>query len=229
MNALVIEPYTPDTYAFIDGLHEATHCRVSHDQTVQEGLRTMQQTYCDVVLVTMGVTSLDAPKTVELIRSRAHELLVRPPDVIVLFTRSLPIPDALKCRELGAMSMRRDIPLAVYEEARLAFWKRATRKHEITVRIDYRNGHHLLYIGSPPVRLELSSQLTRLAVRLLSGSESYPLEYVADELEICRQSVKKYVCELRRCFVEVCGQSVFWMQKRAGGTVCGAKANAAWN
>lgn len=229
MNALVIEPYTPDTYAFIDGLHEATHCRVRHNQTMGEGLRTMEQTYCDIVLVTMEATSFAAPRIVELIRSRANDLSVRPPDIILLCNHSLPIPDALSCRELGAMSMRRDLQLAVYEEVRLAFWKRAVRKHEMTLRVDYRNGHHSLFVGSLPVRVQLSSQLTRLVVLLLGGNESYTVEWLADELGICRQSVKKYVCDLRSIFIELCGQCIIWMEKRPGGTVCGVKANAVWS
>lgn len=229
MNALLIEPYTPDTSAFIDGLHELTYCRVRHDETIEAGIQTMEQTYCDIVLVTITSRSLAAPKLVEQIRTHAYDRHIRPPDVILLFNNSLPIPDALRCRELGAMSLRRDVPQAVYEEARLAFWRRAIRKHELTVRVDYRNGHHFLFVGSSPVSVELSAQLTRLAVLLFSGNKSYTVEYIADELEICRQSVKKYVCELRRIFMEACGHCVFWMEKRPGGTVCGVKANIVWS
>jgi hypothetical protein len=229
MNALVIAPHMPDTYAFIDGLHAATHCRVRHNHTIQEGLRTMEQAYCDIVLVAMDSASPAVSKIIDLIRLRAIDLLVRPPDVILLFNGSLPIPDALRCRELGAIAMRRDVPLAVFEEARLAFWKRATRKHEVTLRVDYRNGHHSLFVGSSPVRIELGAQLTRIAVLLLGGNESYTVEWLADELEICRQSVKKYICDLRRVLITTCGQGIFWMEKRPGGSVCGARANAVWN
>ena len=235
--ALLIEPYSPDTYAFIDGLHDVTHCRVRHDQTIEDGLKTMEQTYCDLVLVTIAPQSSGALKVVEQIRSRASDLLVRPPEVILLFNKALPIPEALRCRDLGAMSMRRDVPQAIYEETRLAFWKRATRKHEVTVRVDYRNGHHLLYVGTPPVPVDLGAQLLRLAVLLLSGNESYTVEYLADELGVCRQSVKKYFLDLRRAFVRAHAQceigsrsgEIFWMEKRSGGTVCGMRANPIWN
>jgi hypothetical protein len=188
----------------------------------------MEQTYCDLVLVTMSSTSLTGPKVVELIRSRASDLLVRPPDIHLLFNNSLPIPDVLRCREIGASSMRRDLPPAIYEEVRISCWKRATRKHDVTVRIDYRNGHHSLFVGSPPTSVELGAQLTHLAVLLLSGNECYTVQYLADELEICRQSVKKYICELRRIFFGMCGRYICWMERRPGGTVCGIKANAIW-
>ena len=59
------------------------------------------------------------------------------------------------------MTLRRDFPQVIYEEAWLAFWKRTTRKHKVTVRIDYRNGYHFFSAGSPPIQLELSTQLTR--------------------------------------------------------------------
>jgi hypothetical protein len=103
-NALIIEPYTPDTYVFINGLHDLTHCRIRHNQTIEEGLRTMEQTYCDVILVTMTSQSPPAQRVVEQIRSRAADLFVRPPEVILLFNNSLPVSDALRCRELGGMS-----------------------------------------------------------------------------------------------------------------------------
>jgi hypothetical protein len=133
------------------------------------------------------------------------------------------------------MPLRREVPQAVYEEARLAFWKRATRRHETTILIDCRNGHHFLFVGSPAAPVRLGMQLTRLAVLLLSGSESYTVEFLADELGICRQSVKKYFFDLRRAFVQAQMQcagpvlELFWMEKRPGGSVCGVRANVVWS
>lgn len=236
-NALVVEPYTPATYAFIDGLHEATHCRVRHSETLEDGLRTMEQTYCDVLIVTITSQLQSATRIVERIRSRAVDLLIRPPDIVLLFKDSFPVPEVQKCRELDAMCFRRELLHAVYDEARLAFWKRATRKYEVTFRIDYRHGHHFLFVGPPAAQIVLGPQLTRLAVLLLNGNESYTVEYLADELSICRQSVKKYFSELRRAFEGAFARSdiggriaeIFFMEKRVGGTVCGVKANVIWN
>jgi hypothetical protein len=128
-------------------------------------------------------------------------------------------------------------PLAVYDEAQLAFRRFATKKHDLTIRVEFRSGHHFLYIGSSPVPVGLSAQLTKLAVLLLSGRNCYPVEFLADELEVCKQSIKKYFCELRRAFVSAqkefdIGSQIpedFWMEKTAGGTVCGVKANVIWN
>jgi len=238
MNVLIIEPYVPDTCALIEGLRGMTHSRVSQAETLAEGFTAMEETYFDIVLVTIHRQASLAAKVLKQIRSHATHLLVRPPDVILLVDGLLPMQEALRCRELGTMCMRRDLPQAVYEEARLMFWKRATRKYDVTFRVDFRNGHHFLFAGSPPVRVELGAQLTRLAVLLLGGNESYTVEFLADELSVCRQSVKKYFRDLRQAFVQVqtqlgiasCMQTeIFWMEKRPGGTVCGVKANVVWN
>lgn len=223
MRALLIESYSPGTYPFIEGLHEMTHCQVRHERTLDAGLLTMAQTFCDLVIVAMNEQSSSASNIMERITSRAAELLIRRPYVILLFENSIPAPEALKCREMGAMCMRREFPMAIYEEARLASWMSATRKHDVTIRIAFRAGHHSLYLGSSPVETSLSAQLTKLVAILVGGRESYPLEYLADELGVCRQSVKKYFFELRRAFGDI-----FWIEKRPGGSVCGVKANVVW-
>lgn len=242
MRALLTEKEASTAYPFIDGLHESTHCFVRHNRTVEECLCTMEQVYFDLILVTMNEESLPAPRIVELIWSRADQLHVRRPYVIPMFRGCLSIPDALKCREMGAMCemgaicLRRDLPQAVYEEAKLAFWKRSTKRYPITIRVEFRNGHHFLYLGSSPVRLELGDQLTRFAVLLLNSYESCTVGYLADELSICLQSVKKYFCDLRRIFAAhvhpnlgLSPESILWMEKRPGGTVCGAKVNVVWS
>jgi hypothetical protein len=193
----------------------------------------MRQAYYDLILVTTNPQLPVGSKIVESIRSRATGLPVLPPDIILLFHNSPPLLDTLKCRELGIMCMRRDFPQTVYEEARLVFWKRATRKYKAMIRVDYREGHHLVFAGLPPTHVEMGSQLTRFAVILLSGNGSYSLEYVADELGVCRQSVKKYFLDIRRAFARAQPQfdwdEIFWMERRPGGTVCGVRANVIWN
>lgn len=223
MKALMIEPHSPATYPFIIGLHETTHCQVRHERTLDAGLKTMAQAFCGLVLVAMNEQLPSASEIVGRIASRATELLVRRPYVILLFENSIPIPDALKCREMGAMCMRREFPQVIYDEARLACWMNATRKHDTTIRIAFRAGRHALYFGSSPVETSLGAQLTKLVVILLGGKESYSLEYLADELGICRQSVKKYVFEIRRIF-----GNIFWIERRSGGSVCGVTANGVW-
>lgn len=235
-NVLLIEPYTPETYQLMEGFHGLANCHVLHSPTVEDGLLTMERTYCDVVLVSIGSQPPNASKTVEQIRLRAADILVRSPEVMLLFDKPLPVPDALRCKELGAMCLWRGFPQAIYEEVRLAFWKRATRKHAATIRVDYRNGHHLLFAGSPPTRVDLGAQLTRMAVLVLSDC-SCTVEFLADELGICRQSVKKYFLDLRlaferlqtQCEVGARPDEIFWMEKRPGGTVCGVRANVIWS
>jgi len=59
---------------------------------------------------------------------------------------------------------------------------------------------------------------------------------LADELGICRQSVKKYMLALRRAYdlvrsetgIKEPGSSVVWMKRSAGGTLCGLRATIVW-
>ena len=238
MRVLCIEKCSSATYPFIDGLHATTHCSVYHDESLDAGLCTMRQRYFDLVLVTFEQPPTRAWEIVDRIQSCAKDLPIRCPQVILLSEKPLPVPDALKCRDLGAMSMLREFPQPVYEEAKLAFWKRATRKHDLILRIDFCNGHHTisLGIGSSFVPLELGTQLTKKVLILAGGNESYPVEFIADELGICRQSVKKYMAESRHASIVAQGKlpvadpikDVFWMERRPGGTVCGINANIVW-
>jgi hypothetical protein len=237
MNALVIEPYSPATYGFIDGLNHATHCRVRHVETIEEGLRAFEEVHFDLVIVSIDQRSPPGSAIAERIKSRAAELNVRCPYVILLFSERFPMSDAQKCRDMDSIYLRHDYPLAVYDEAQLAFRRFATKKHNLTIRVEFRSGHHFLYVGSSSIPVGLGTQLTKLAVLLLSGRDCYPVEFLADELGVCRQSIKKYFFELRRAFVRApkelgIGSQIaeeFWMEKRAGGTVCGVRANTIWN
>jgi hypothetical protein len=238
MRALCIEKLTPATYPFIDGLHATTHCSVYHDESLDAGLRTMGQRYFDLILVTHEQLPARASEIVGRIHSYAKDLLIRCPEVILLSEEPLPVQDALKCRDMQAMCMLREFPQPVYEEAKLAFWKRATRKHDLTLRIAFCSGHYdiSLGIGSSFVSLELGSQLTKQVLILSGGNESYPVEFIADKLGICRQSVKKYMAELRRTSIVTQREvgiadpekNAFWMERRPGGTVCGLKVNVVW-
>lgn len=236
MNALVIERYSTETYVLIDGLNEASRCRVRHKETVDEGLYEMEQVYFDLILVTIDADVTVGSEIVERIRVRANDLVVPCPQVIVLFRGALPVPEAAKCKAMTAAYLRRSIPQAIYDETCIASWQSRTTRHSVTISVEFRNGHHFFYYGGSNKPLEMGAQLSRLAAILASGCDFYSAEYLADELGVCRQSVKKYCCELRRVFASAADHAdqgrrddIVWMEKRPGGSICGLRANVIWS
>jgi hypothetical protein len=236
MNALVIERYSPATYVLIDGLNEAARCRVRHKESLEDGLREMEQVYFDVILVKIEENAIVGSAVVERIRAWATELVVPRPSVILMFEGSLPLHDAAKCKSMNASYLRRNIPQVIYDEARVVCWRSRTTKYDRAITVEFRNGHHFFYLGSSLMPVEMAAQLAKLAAILVSGNESYSVEYLADELGICRQSVKKYCFELRRVFTsaqqlngeEGRTKEIVWMEKRPGGTICGVRSNVIW-
>jgi hypothetical protein len=238
MRALLIEKYSSATDPFIQRLHETTHCSVFHDQSIEEAFCTMRREHVDLVLVTLEKQPVEAAQIVEQIQSYAGNMLIKCPHLIMLSKQSLPIGDARRCRDRRTMCMLRESPEAVCEEARVLFSMLGTRPLNSTIQIEYRNGHHTVSFCSGTFSEEIQGglYLIKTAVILAGGKKSYAVEFVADELGVCRQSVKKYLHELNRAAVLAQQQlnidkperHIFWMERAVGGTRCGARANFVW-
>ena len=235
--ALLIEKYAAGTYPFIDGLHQETYCRVRHEQSLDVGLRILQQEYFDIVLVTVEQQTVSALQIFEAIRAQARELLVRCPYVILLSERPEQA-DLIKCTDLGAKLMFRQHADPVYLEAKLLFAMLDRRPFKSTIRIDFQNGHHTAYFAFSTAwaEIEAANRLLKTAVTMAGGKKSYTVEWVADALGICRQSAKQYICLLNQKTFDIQLNlgiaepvaDVFWMRKELGGTLCGIRANIVW-
>ncbi len=238
MRALLVEQQTTATYPFITGLHEATHCSILHNESIDDAIDTIHRVPVNLLLVTLIPRPDEAWRIAERIRTETVGAPVRYPRAILLVERPLPVQDALRCRDFQAPSMLRGFPEPVYEEARVAFWALATRSFPSTIRIEFCNGHHRLYFcaGELSEEIDAGRQLVRLAVTLAGGRKSYTVESLADDLGICKQSVKKYMAELRRATtlaqqrlnILTPNIDVFWMERQSGGTLCGISANVVW-
>jgi hypothetical protein len=56
--ALIIEPRTYVKSLFMKDLNAMAHCCVRSAETLDNGLKILEQVYCDVVLVTVDQTSM---------------------------------------------------------------------------------------------------------------------------------------------------------------------------
>jgi hypothetical protein len=143
------------------------------------------------------------------------------------------------CLDMQVRCMLRQFAPPIYEEVRAGFWFRETRTRGSTIRIEHEQGHYYLYIcvGMFSEQIEVGGQPSRLAAMLAGGRASYLLETLADELEVCRQTIKKYIWELRhsclraqrKLLVTELDENVFWMARHPGGTRCGITAKVIWD
>ncbi len=205
---------------------------------LNEGLDSMSQKHYDLILVNVGQQSMDGSQIVRRIQVRAKELFLRCPQIILLSTAPMPLEEAAKCRGIQAMCMLRQYAPPIYEEVRVRFWMRQIRTRGSTIRIDNCHGHYYLdfCLGVFSSAIEVGHQPAKLAAIMAGGLPSYHLETLADELEVCRQSVKKYIWELRqgslraqeRLQIYEPDYDVFWMARGTGGTRCGIKATVVW-
>jgi hypothetical protein len=119
--------------------------------------------------------------------------------------------------------------------ARVALWMRQTKKYRSTLRIDFDQGHYSLHFCTSTAarQLRVSSRPTEMAATMARGLDFYSVEQLADQLEVCRQTIKKYIFELREASLDIqrelmvpeLDEDIFWMERRRGGTICGMRAN----
>ncbi len=235
MRALMVEQYSPATQVFIEGLNAATGCVVDHAQSIDEGLGVIRAKRPDLVLVNLDQLRADAWSVAERIRHETTDAISKCPHIVVLSKMPRPIRDAAKCRDLQAVCMLREFWPPIYEEARVALWLRYTKKFRSTLRIEFAQGHHSLHFCTniTSQQLRLSSRLAQMAVIMAGRLEFYAVEQLADELGVCRQTIKKYMLELREASLQTQRElmisepdkTIFWMERRPGGTICGIRAN----
>ncbi len=238
MKALIVEKYSPATYAFIEGLRAATGFAVDHLGNLEEALDFMVEKHLDTILVNVGHLGIDPCRATEAIRLRAKNSLVKCPQIILLSVVPLPLDEVGRCRGMQAMCMLRQFAPAVYEEVRAGFWFHVTRTRGSTIRIEHYQGHYYLdyVLGMFSEQIEVGDQPSRLAALLAGRRRSHLLETLADELEVCRQTIKKYMWELRhaclcaqrKLLVSELDENVFWMARGPGGTRCGISARIVW-
>jgi DNA-binding NarL/FixJ family response regulator len=233
VNILVVENYSLRTQLLIEGLNEATGCRVFHSSTLAEGLHRLVETRPDLILLNLDESHLRTISAVRYIRVTANDQQVRCPTMIVLGDSWLTVAEVACCRDLEATFMLREPAQPIYYEARIALWRRSLKKYPRTIRFERHSCSWSMHfcLGMSSRQILASTQLMRLALLLASGRDAYTVEEIADELRICRQSVKKYMHDLD-CAVNLAlgdlvesRERIFWMKRVPGGSLCGIKAN----
>lgn len=236
MNILVVENYSFCTQHLMEGLNEATACRVYHSSSLVEALRRFEEIRPDLIVLNLEQSHLNALSAVRKIRMAANEIPVRCPAVIVVGNSFLNVAEAASCRDLEATFLLREAQELIYFETRIALWSRKIKKYERTIRFERHSGTWSMYLqlGMSWRQILVPTQPMRLALLLAGGREAYTVEEIADELGICRQSVKKYIFVLNRAvnpaqseLIET-GERIFWMVRSAGGTICGLRSNVVW-
>jgi DNA-binding NarL/FixJ family response regulator len=234
MKIHVIENYSMCTQHLIEGLNEATGCRIYHSSNLEEGLQRLEELRPDVILLSLDQRHHhNASCGVRKIQGSADAVLARWPVIILLGSSYPNVAEAASCRDLGAIFMLRHPEQPIYYEARVALWLRNAKKFIWTIRFERHSGTWSMHIcsGMCSRQIIVPTQPMRLALLLASGREAYTVEEIADELRICRQSVKKYISDLNRAAVLAVRdlnesmERIFWMDRRPGGTLCGLKAN----
>lgn len=238
LKILLLEKYTSDAYFLLNELNARTYCSPYIEESFDAGLRAMQQRYFDIVLVNVEPLIMSASHIVQQIRSRANDLRIRCPYVILLTGQDVSTDAMNNCIDLGAKIMLRQYVEPLCLEVRQVFGMLYRRPMKSTVRIDYQDGHYTPYFGfgTSWVQIEAADRLVKTIVALAGGRKSYPLEWLADTLGVCRASVKEYVCLLNHKLLEIQMElsiaepdtDMFWLMRTPGGTLCGIRANIVW-
>jgi DNA-binding NarL/FixJ family response regulator len=238
MKVLVIEQWTPRTQIFIEQLNRAAGCGVYHAQSLDEGLCTMKERHADVIVVNLDEQEQEGWHVAEQIRSESLDAHMLCPYMIFQYARRILDEDARKCWDLDVACMLREWWPAVFEEVRKALWKRRKRRMNSTIRFQRHQGHYTLHHckDMTSAHICVPFQPVRLAVILAGGLGAYTVQSIADDLGLCCQSVKKYIWELREGDLQAQRElniiepdrDVFWMERKAGGTLAGIRANIIW-
>jgi hypothetical protein len=154
-------------------------------------------------------------------------LIAQPPEVCAAFEKT------------GAHYLHRPQPDQVVDFVRRLQWQIRADKSLPTIVVKRDSGHVREIVvrnGSAcAAALSLGPKLRELVGYLaLHRRTESTTRMIADELGICRQSVKEYFLRLRRALEEasqdaglgLTGSAVFWTRKLSGGYVYGLTANA---
>jgi len=239
MRILVIEEWSEATNVFIQGLHTGTACRIEQAESIDDGLLRILHGggSIDIVICTVDHAPDDALRLPERVRTATSHALIRCPQMVVLASPPLPLPYAAKCMDQRVTYLLRDSTEQVFETVKVMLWRLRAVKSGPTIRIEFRGGHYQFFICAPTSSEEIrvSTRIGQLLLLLAREFKACTVEMLAAELGISRQSVKKYIRELRlvldsvarRLFVSE-SLSMVWMERGPGGTLCGLRVHPIW-
>jgi hypothetical protein len=240
MKILHIEQWSEATNIFIQELHAGTGCRIDHAESIDEGLVKIVESHgsIDIVLYTVCRSPDDALHFPERVRTATYDALIRCPQFVVLASSPLPLSYAAKCIDQQSVYLLRDYTKQVVEMLRVMLWRLRTSKSGPTILIEFRGGHHRFFLCglATSEEIEVTARIAQLLLLLLRGLKSYTVETLASELGISRQSVKKYMRDLRvvlqmamrSAYLVEPATDLVWMERGPGGTLCGIRANPVW-
>jgi hypothetical protein len=240
MKVLHIEQWSEATNVFIQDLHAGTGCRIEHAASIDEGLSKIVQNHgnIDIAIYSVGPTPYGVLHFQKRVRTMTADALIRCPQLVALASSPLPLPYAAKCLDQQVIYLLRDSPSQVIETVKVMLWRIRNPKSGPTIRIEFNGGHYRFFICglTTSEEIRVSAQIGKLLLLLLRGLKAYTVEMLAAELGISRQSVKKYMRDLR-VIVESALKSVcafepivdlVWMERGSGGTLCGMRAHPEW-
>jgi hypothetical protein len=238
MKILLVEPPSNETTMLVQALHKRTGACLYHAPSLAEGLQRIinAQGTIDVALCFSESPAAILGFT-QHVSVESAVALIRPPKLIALVPSTIAIPDFAKLK-MHLPTLLRDQLEQICLDVAALLWTMRTGGDGPSLRLEHRNGHYGMFLpgATADVEIQGSRKIQILARILAGGLQSYPLEEVADRLEICRQSVKKYMLELRRAYdaarikagINEPGTSVVWMRRGSGGTVCGLRVRVSW-
>jgi hypothetical protein len=109
---LHIEAWSEATGHFIQELHAGTGGSIVHANTLEEGLRMIEQGHgsIGVVLYTVASASRDPLGFSERVRAIAADGFFRRPNLVLLASSPLALPCAVKCMDQQVIYLLRDYP-----------------------------------------------------------------------------------------------------------------------
>jgi hypothetical protein len=192
------------------------------------------------MIVTVKQNPEETLRILESIRSELRGRTLRLPEIVALVPVELAQPVAAQYRLAAIPTILRRVPDQLYSEVRLLGWMRNAAGDKTTFRIGFLNGHYTVILCGTvhAEEVPLTDQLRQLFI-LLANSQSSALtvEQLADALGVCRQTIKKYMAELRARYDAVnarvrasqTGAEVFLTTRAAGGTLHQLDARIIWD
>jgi hypothetical protein len=240
MKLLHIEEWTTETDHLIQDLHAGTGCAIEHAKSIDEALFKLLQNggRIDLITLTAGGRADDVLGFPERVRTLTANNLIRCPEMVVLAATMLPLPCAAKLLDQQVICLLRSSEKSITEMIRILLWRLRSARSGLVIRIEFRGGNYRFFICGTGCsqEIELSTQIGRLLRLLLREFNSYTVEMLADELGISRQSVKKYMRELRAAIAiamtkikSPAAPEIVWMRRLPGGTLCGIRAHPIWS
>jgi DNA-binding NarL/FixJ family response regulator len=213
--------------------------RVLHAESLREASRyaSTLRNRLRVVIVTTGRNSGETQHFIRQLRSASFANDVECPRILVLSLVVQGPEVAVAFEKLGAHYLLRAYSEQIVQFVKKFQWQGRAEKSLPTIIVRRFRGHVsqvAVQWSCLESQVEAGPRLRELAEYLaVHARTEHTTEMIADELGICRQSVKEYLLRLRRAFNQACevasigatGERVFWTRKISGGYVHGISAN----